>query len=136
MAASFQETRELEVTIKTDTETVTRNVGKTHKQFDILLKLCAAHSSSPTPVNIWITGPAGSGKTKAAEQVSEALGLNFYFCGAIAEPYSLLGYMDASGKLVRTAFREAYEHGGIFLLDEVDGSSANALLSFNAALAN
>lgn len=128
--------RELEVTVKTDTESMTRNIGKVHAQFDMLLKLCAAHSGSTTPINVWLIGPAGSGKTKAAEQVAEALGLKFYFSGAIAEPYSLLGYMDANGRLVRTAFREAYENGGIFLLDEVDGSSANALLSFNAALAN
>lgn len=37
---------------------------------------------------------------------------------------------------MRTEYREAYEHGGLFLWDELDASSAQALLSFNAGLAN
>jgi hypothetical protein len=38
--------------------------------------------------------------------------------------------------LVSTAFREAYEQGGVYLFDEVDGSLPAATLAFNAALAN
>ena len=37
---------------------------------------------------------------------------------------------------MRTQFREAYEHGGVFLFDEVDASDPDALTAFNAALAN
>lgn len=106
-----------------------------HEKFSVLLQLCKAHSAE-TPINIWMTGPAGSGKTKAAHQVAEALNQPFYFIGSISEPYSLLGYRDANGNYVRTLFREAYENGGVFLMDEIDGSSPNALLVFNAALAN
>lgn len=112
-----------------------KTVGTAHKQFPLLLRAASAHCAA-TPVNIWLAGPAASGKTFAAQQLADALGRKFYFTGAIAEPYSLLGYNDAQGRCVRTPFREAYEHGGVFLWDEIDGSSPNALLAFNAALAN
>ncbi len=36
----------------------------------------------------------------------------------------------------RTAYREIFEHGGVWLADEVDGSTANALLPMNAGWAN
>jgi MoxR-like ATPase len=37
---------------------------------------------------------------------------------------------------VRSLFREAYENGGIFLLDEVDAGNANVLTLLNSALSN
>jgi cobaltochelatase CobS len=47
-----------------------------------------------------------------------------------------MGYMDAHGKLVRTLLREAYEHGGVFLLDEIDAGNPGVLTVLNALLAN
>ena len=44
--------------------------------------------------------------------------------------------MDAKGEYVPTEFRKAYENGGLFLFDEIDGSFPQAVLAFNAALAN
>lgn len=87
-------------------------------------------------VNVMLVGPAGSGKTTAAEQVAEALELPFYFTGAIDSAYKLTGFIDAQGRTIRTAFREAYEKGGVFLFDELDASMPSAVLAFNAALAN
>ena len=87
-------------------------------------------------VNVMLVGPAGSGKTTAAQNVAQALGLPFYFTGAVDSPYKLMGFIDAQGRTVRTAFREAYEHGGVFLFDEMDASLPGAVLAFNAALAN
>ena len=87
-------------------------------------------------VNVMMVGPAGSGKTTAAHEAAKALGIPFYFTGAIDSAYKLTGFIDAQGRLVRTAFREAFEHGGVFLFDEMDSSMPAALLAFNAALAN
>lgn len=111
------------------------NLGVQHDQFKKLLALCMTKSISG-PLNVWLTGPAGSGKTKAAESVSKALKIPFHFNGAIDTEYKLSGFVDAQGKIVSTAFRKAYETGGVYLFDEVDASLPAALLAFNAALAN
>lgn len=116
------------VVVKVDGSKV--NVGLQHKLFDDLLVAVSAG------VNVWIAGPAGSGKTTAAENVAKALGRPFYLTGAVGDQYALLGYNDANGRYVRTAFREAFENGGVFLWDEVDASDPTALLAFQAALAN
>lgn len=88
--------------------------------------------------NCLIVGPAGSGKTHAAHMVAEALGLKFYpmSVGPQTSKSDLIGYVDAHGKLVRTVLREAYEHGGLFLLDEVDAGNPGVLTILNALLAN
>jgi len=86
--------------------------------------------------SVFIAGPAGAGKTTLAEQCAESLGTPFYFTGAVASEYKLTGFIDAHGRTVRTAFREAFEHGGLFLFDEIDASDPGALLAFNAALSN
>ena len=87
-------------------------------------------------VNVMLVGPAGSGKTTAAAHVAEALSLSFFFTGAIDSAYKLSGFVDAQGRIVSTAFRKAYEGGGVFLFDELDASMPSAVLAFNAALAN
>lgn len=135
LISEIKQPKELVVTRVDGDARVSVNVGQAHRSFPMLVKVASAHTNE-TPINIWLTGPAGSGKTHAAAMLAKALGLEFGFSGAIMEPYSLLGYTDANGKLVRTQFRERYEHGGVFLQDEIDGSSPNGLLPFNAALAN
>jgi MoxR-like ATPase len=96
---------------------------------DILLAVVAG--ASPM-----IVGPAGSGKTTLAEQICTILQRPFYMEARVTSEFKLIGFIDAHGKVVRTQFREAYEHGGGFLFDEVDASDPDALTSFNAALAN
>lgn len=102
----------------------------THAAFDETLAYCS------TRIWPYLVGPAGSGKTTIAEQIAQALKLSFYFAAKVQSEFTLLGFINAAGDIVRTPFREAYEHGGVFLFDEVDGSNANALNAFNAALAN
>lgn len=83
-----------------------------------------------------LVGPAGAGKTYSAEQAAGVLGRTFYMQGAVTYAHELLGYVDAHSRYVRTQFRDAYERGGLILLDEFDASSAEAGLVINAALAN
>lgn len=101
-----------------------------HYRFPLLVSAVAAR------VNTMLVGPAGSGKTTAGLKVAEALGLPFEFTGAIDNAYKLAGFIDAQGRIVHTGFRRAFENGGVFLFDEMDGSMPGALLAFNAALAN
>jgi cobaltochelatase CobS len=89
-------------------------------------------------LHVWLTGPAGSGKTTIAEQAAEALKIDFRCLSVSAQtPLSaLMGYMNATGEYVRTPFRDMFEHGGLFILDEVDAGNPNVLAALNSALAN
>lgn len=110
--------------------------GVQHRMFPVLLRACSARMADGHRLNVWLRGPAGSGKTTAGKMVAKALSLRFVTNGAISQPFELLGFMGVQGTLVRTPFREAWEHGGVYLFDEVDSSNPNAVLAFNAALAN
>lgn len=112
------------------------DVGLQHRLFPELLQDCNARDHAGRRLNIFLAGPAGSGKSTAAEAAAKALGLDYDFNGAIDTEYKLLGFTDAMGRLVSRPFRRIWEHGGIYLFDEVDGSLASALLALNAALAN
>ena len=94
-------------------------------------------------VNVYLVGPAGSGKTTAARKLAEALAelwgrpCPFYAFSAdeTMQTHNLLGYTLPSGITVRTPFREAYEHGGVLLIDELD-TSPGLLTVLNMALDN
>lgn len=105
-------------------------VGVAHRSLpDILMAVVAG--TSP-----FLVGPAGSGKTTLASQIADVLKRKFYMEARVTSEFKMLGFIDAHGHTVRTQFREAYEHGGVFLFDEVDASDPDALTAFNAALAN
>lgn len=106
--------------------------GLKHKQLEQLITYAAMRLS---PL---LVGMAGTGKTHAGEQVAKALGLPFYSMsvGAQTSKSDIIGYMSASGEYVTTHFRTAYEHGGVFLMDEIDAGNANVLIQINAALSN
>jgi cobaltochelatase CobS len=86
--------------------------------------------------HVYLVGPAGSGKTTLAEGAAEALGRTLYITGAMLTKHEVLGYQTATGGYVSTAARDAFEHGGILLWDEVDSSSPAALVAVNAMLSN
>ena len=106
--------------------------GLRHKQLEQLIKYATLRLS---PL---LVGMAGTGKTHAGEQTAEALGLPFYSIsvGAQTTKTDIMGYMDASGRYIKTHFRDAYENGGVFLMDEIDAGNANVLITINAALSN
>lgn len=104
--------------------------GMTHYVFDDILADVAIRE------NVYMVGPAGAGKTTIAKQVAEALDLDFYCYGAIGQAFEIMGHIGADGEYVATPFHQAFKHGGLVLMDEMDGSNPNALLALNAALAN
>lgn len=121
---------------KPDNTTETVRLDRQHMTFEWLLDSCRVRDHEGNRMNVWLTGPAGSGKTTAAKNVAKALRLPFYFTGAVDNEYKLKGFMDAQGRCTNPEFRKAWEHGGVFLFDEIDGSHPGAVLAFNAALAN
>jgi len=106
-------------------------LGLTHRLTPKVIRLLARPGR-----NVYLHGPAGSGKTTVAAQAGQAFNLPVYYVAKVESEYLLLGFRDATGSVVRTPFREAYEHGGVFLFDELDGSGAGAIVALNMALAN
>jgi len=126
---NIKKRKPLDVIVKVDNKKA-NDIGTQHIQFPTLLQILS------TKLNVYLVGPAGSGKTTAAINCAKALDIPFHFTGAIASEFKLTGFMNAQGQIVLTEFRQAYEKGGLFLFDEIDASYPQAVLAFNAALAN
>jgi len=106
-------------------------IGVRHTKLELLLKVMSTRQPA------LIVGPAGTGKTHAAWQVSEAFSVPFFSMsvGAQTSKTDLVGYMSPMGRYMTTAFRDAYEGGGLFLMDEIDAGNPNVLIIVNQALA-
>lgn len=87
---------------------------------------------------IWLQGPPGTSKSTLAEQAARGLGKNFYpmSCHEYMTESKLFGFVDANGTEHRTPFWDAFEYGGVLLLDEVDNGNPNLLAALNSALSN
>lgn len=115
--------------VKTPKETK-KVQGILHEKFDTVMNLVNAN------IPVFLTGPAGTGKNVICKQVAEALGLEFYFSNAVTQEYKITGFIDANGVYHKTQFFEAFVNGGLFMLDEMDGSIPEVLIMLNAAIAN
>lgn len=106
--------------------------GLQHESASDLMKLLQAG------VHPLLVGPAGSGKSMGAQLCAKALNKQFYVqsVGAQTSMAHIFGYMDATTNYRPTHFRTAYEHGGVFCMDEIDAGNANVLIGINSALAN
>lgn len=130
-------TRVVSVQLLRGEEEVKTIDGVFHDQFEKVLKLAQAR------MNVFIYGPTGCGKSHLCKQIADALNLPFYFvsCTAGMGESTLGGRLLPIGKAnqmtyVASEFIQAYEKGGVFLLDEMDAADANVLLLINSALAN
>lgn len=101
-----------------------------HQKFDMICTVLREGMS------VYLYGAAGTGKNVLCQQIAEELGLKFYFANSVQDRFDLLGYGDANGKFVETEFYRAFTQGGLFMLDEMDNSCEDALITLNAALAN
>jgi len=102
-----------------------------HKQFaDFLLFLSNGR-------NVWARGGGGTGKSEMAKQAATALGRDFHATSKATHETVFSGYVQPhNGELLRTPFLDAYEHGGVFLLDDADRSDPQALAWLHMALSN
>ena len=84
----------------------------------------------------YVWGPAGSGKTYGACQAAKALGLE-----AIVATMpgitggKLMGFTDAGGREVQTAFVRAFTEGHVFVADEFDRMIPSVASALNSVLA-
>jgi cobaltochelatase CobS len=120
----------VQVEIKRDGE-VRKVEGLAHKSLPVIIKRMLRK-------HVLMVGPAGTGKSHIAHQAADALGMEFYSISLTPQTpaSSIVGYMTATGDYVKTAFRTAFEHGGVFLFDEVDNGHPSTLGIVNSALAN
>jgi len=99
------------------------DLGIAHRNMPILIE--RVRRQAYFPQGAYLVGPPGSAKTHAAIQVGQALGLRTIIqaIGRQTSKAELIGYMGPHG-YVTTALRDAYENGGVFLLDEADSNAA------------
>ncbi len=125
--------RKLRPIVISISETVKIEIGdRVHKAFEECLFLANQERQ------LFMSGPAGSGKTTLASNIAKALNLNFAHvsCSSGMSEAHLLGRMLFDGTYVPADFVTTYENGGVFLFDEVDAADANTMLIINSALAN
>lgn len=106
-------------------------IENAHKQLRDLIKLIQRK-------HVYLYGAPGGGKSTAARQAAKALGRRFAYVSLdeTTPGYILTGYKDANGNYHSTLFRELYEQGGIFCIEELDNANGNLLTALNCALEN
>ena len=118
------------VIVKVNDDEIREVHGIVHERFEDVLNCVRRH------LNVFMVGGAGTGKNVIAEQIAEALGVPFYFGGAITQEYKLTGFTDANGVYHSTPFYEAFTKGGVYFQDEADASIAEAMIISNSATSN
>lgn len=89
-------------------------------------------------MHLFLHGPAGSGKNVLAEDFAKAYNLQFYYINTCYTKYDFVGFIDANGKFIDTAFTRwlKNENGGLLMIDEICTSTAEALNPINSLLSN
>jgi cobaltochelatase CobS len=129
--------KEVEKEVQTGSSSSKSSVGvpnvnkkRHHYLLPLLKKAMAARCHT------WLVGPAGSGKSTVAADAAAELKLPYAALSVCSQTTKtdFLGYLDAHGVYRSTSFREIYEHGGVFCLDEVDNGNANVLAVLNSSM--
>lgn len=101
-----------------------------HYEFEYICELIGDKEA------VYLYGPAGTGKSRIAEDIADALDLDFYPASTLTEEHQITGYRDAQGLYHDTNFRLALEKGGLYFIDEMDASTSEVLVALNSALAS
>lgn len=115
-----------------DIKQVSKDAGT--PELAMALKMLAA--LDPFDRNLWITGPAGSGKGFFSRAIAKHLALPFIglSCSATTSESKFAGRPTAEGGWTHSGFIEAYRNGYVILIDEIDAASADLLVWLNSAI--
>lgn len=88
--------------------------------------------------NVYLLGPAGTGKTETARIVAASLGCKCLVFGTFAMRSDLTGYKNVAGDYIPSPIVEALESGEkhVICFDELDGNEPEIMISINALFAN
>lgn len=88
-------------------------------------------------VPVWLYGEAGSGKSMGVQIAADERDLQHFsqIMGPQTMQSQLFGFYDAHGKYHSTDLRRVFEHGGVFVFDEIDNSNPGVLTAMNNILA-
>ena len=131
LSKHFKETR---VIVEDKAKETIKDMGIQHALFPKLLAMVQMRKPNGTRANVMLVGPAGSGKTTAAENVAKALELEYSYVGATYDKVDLFGYNNGHGHYQVTEFYKRYKDGGVMLLDEMDGFDPAVGVACNAAI--
>ncbi len=109
--------------------------GTPHKAFK------EARKAMERGLNLFLVGPAGSGKGFLAQHLAESFGLRYGFvsCSEGMSEGMVLGRgvpLAEEFLYLQSSFVDFYENGGVFLLDEIDAANPNVLLIINECLSS
>lgn len=80
-----------------------------------------------------LVGQAGSGKSSCALAVAKELDKTLYALSMTRQTSlaHIIGFKSVDGTYIPTQFRDAFENGHLFLLDELNAADPNVLLALN-----
>ena len=111
-------------------------VGVTHRNFQHLVRIATSRDGAGYYCHTALVGEAGSGKSYGAEQLANALGVDFQLvaCHQKMNAADIRGYTIGSEYFASPVYT-AYKHGGILCLDEFDRTNTEVTIALNTVLA-
>ncbi len=82
----------------------------------------------------YLYGPAGCGKTYAAEQLAKSLGLAYLRVEPLTSESQIFGQIDIHGRVKPADWQELYEKGGVVCFDELDAGDRDVVVKLNGLL--